>query len=123
MNAEQTVVAYLKTVPGLSGAGIGFTLPEGASPSGGTYVTVERSGGSTRNRVDTAQLTVMVWAPTPWTASDTMHRVLAPALRSMADESYDVGMSRVDGIVEDSYPSDPVWPRWTAQLTMTCVLS
>lgn len=122
MNAEQATVAYLKTVPGLSGASIGFTLPEGAKPTGGTYITVERSGGSTRNRVDTAQLTVMVWASTPWTASDTMHRVLAPALRSMADESPDVGMSRVDGIVEDSYPSDPVWPRWTAQLTMTCVL-
>jgi len=84
MNVEQTVIQAL--------ASMGYSAHADApNPHPESFVTVERTGGGTRDRVDAAQLAVQVWAGRRKEAAD-MADAVARDLESLTGT---LGLGRV----------------------------
>ena len=88
---EQTIIAYLLDR--------GFDVyAEAPSSSGGTFVTVERTGGyALHRRIEHATVAVQSWAPSTLEASDLAAAVDA-ALLEMPDHVESVSFARRIGI-------------------------
>lgn len=106
MNVEQTIIQALNS----AGFDAYADAPNPAPPS---FVTVERTGGGTYDKVDSAQLAVQAWADGRKAAAD-MADELARALESLSG-TLGLGRVRVQSLY--NWP-DPQTRRARYQLTV-----